>query len=266
MDEHGWSGEPDPESPDLTIMDVVDMLGGRKPLTKDETLLQLELAAGARERLWPAESNKDGKPPPDLREANLQGVNLSGAALYRARLTNALLDQTNLSGADLRRADFSGAHLWGADLIGTNLWVADLRRAYLLGANLAGANLSRAKLQGAWLQGADLRGADLQRSQMSADIVWMLPRLDGATMLGDIVWNGALLTLVDWKQVKCLGDETRIREARQRRDKKERIPGEPRCSSCLSRRRPRAARAGLCGPCVTLPAAGAAVGTPDSAA
>ena len=66
-------------------------------------------------------------------------VDLSGANLHGAYLTEA----------DLRTADFRGA---------------DLSRAYLHGADLRGADLSRADLHGAYLSGADLREANLRKA------------------------------------------------------------------------------------------------------
>jgi uncharacterized protein YjbI with pentapeptide repeats len=81
-------------------------------------------------------------------------VDLGGANLRDADLSNA-----NLGGADLRDADLSGANLSGANLGGANLRDADLRYA-----NSSHADLSNADLDGANLGGADLRDADLDFS------------------------------------------------------------------------------------------------------
>jgi len=70
----------------------------------------------------------------DLRHADMQGADLTGA---------------NLRHADLRGADLRGANLTGADLIHANLRYADLRGANLTGANLRGADLRSANLTGA---------------------------------------------------------------------------------------------------------------------
>ena len=74
-----------------------------------------------------------------LRDANLRGANLSGAALRGANLSGAALRGANLSGADLR-----DANLRDADLRGSNLRDADLRGADLRDANLRCADLSGA--------------------------------------------------------------------------------------------------------------------------
>ena len=65
----------------------------------------------------------------------------------------------NLIGADLRYADLSDVNLIGANLIGANLRYANLSDANLSNANLRYANLSDANLSYANLIGADLRYA-----------------------------------------------------------------------------------------------------------
>ena len=109
-----------------------------------------------------------------LSEANLSGAylseaHLSGANLYGANLRGANLFGADLYGANLSRADLYGANLYGADLSGANLYGADLYGANLFGADLYGANLSRADLYGANLYGADLYGADLSGVQNLSD-------------------------------------------------------------------------------------------------
>ena len=64
------------------------------------------------------------------------------------------LSQAGLRGLDLSGYDLSRADLRGADLRGTNL-----SQANLSGANLEGANLFKAVLDGADLAGAFLNGA-----------------------------------------------------------------------------------------------------------
>ena len=65
------------------------------------------------------------------------------------------LSQAGLRGLDLSGYDLSRANLRGADLRGTNLSQA----------NLSGANLERANLFKATLDGADLAGAFLNQAQ-----------------------------------------------------------------------------------------------------
>jgi Pentapeptide repeats (8 copies) len=127
----------------------------------------------------------------DLRLANLHEVNLSGANLRRAILSEASdlreasdLSEANLSGADLSGADFNGADLSGADLRlanlhGVNLSGADLRLANLHEVNLSGANLRRANISEANLLKTNLTGADLTGCRIYGVSAWDL-KLEGA--------------------------------------------------------------------------------------
>ena len=121
-----------------------------------------------------------------LSEAFLHGtrlyyVDLSGANLRQAHLgyipsneqydqeyiEGADLSRTNLTGADLSRADLEEVKLRNANLTKANLSGADLERANLWGANLVEADLSRANLIEADLRYANLAGADLTNTQLS---------------------------------------------------------------------------------------------------
>lgn len=83
---------------------------------------------------------------PNLRKAEIKGIDLTGA---------------NLRDVYLRRANLSEAILVGADLREANLSRADLRKAKLSNANLAGANLRAANLSGAEIVNANLMSAIL---------------------------------------------------------------------------------------------------------
>jgi Pentapeptide repeats (8 copies) len=96
-------------------------------------------------------------------QLNLSRVDLRGAFLHNARLSNAQFRHSNLA----------RAHLPGAQLENADLEDVDLRQANLQRVRLTGANLHEAHLQDADLRGADLRGANLQDAQ-----------LDGADLTG----------------------------------------------------------------------------------
>ncbi len=100
---------------------------------------------------------------PDLRRANLQGLDLAGANLYDAYLLGA-----NLSQAYLFEADFQAANLRSANLTRCCLIGANLHNAYLAAANLYHAYLAETDLSDAYLAQANLREADLQKALLTS--------------------------------------------------------------------------------------------------
>lgn len=96
----------------------------------------------------------------------LQGIDLTGALLLKAKLQGIYLAKANmqnaaLTGADLSNAILADAQMDNANLAEANLVGAILPRAVLSGANLQSVKLEKADLSSADLQGADLRDADL---------------------------------------------------------------------------------------------------------
>lgn len=122
----------------------------------------------------------------NLVEADLRGVNLSGANLPSADLYKA-----NLAGASLSGANLLGAILQGADLTGADLTGADLRFADLTGANLTGANLFGADLTSAVLLITNLSGADLSEAILLSAKFY------------NTVLTGANLAKTDWNSAYC---------------------------------------------------------------
>ena len=114
---------------------------------------------------------------PDLSEAILPGLALSGVNLEWATLTLAELPEAKLTEANLFAASAEGATFTGADLTRANLNSADLFQALLDNsilvnadltlANLTWARLDRADLSGAWLHMANLNGAQLRGTDLS---------------------------------------------------------------------------------------------------
>lgn len=95
--------------------------------------------------------------PPELSEANLNGMVLSAVNLRQANLSGADLSRAHLSYADLSGAYLVGAALTGADLFGADLSGADLRGSDLQGANLALANLRSVNLERTNLSNSNMR-------------------------------------------------------------------------------------------------------------
>ena len=98
----------------------------------------------------------------NLRDADLNGIELWGADLWKVNLREAQLWQAKLAGASLGRANLREASLWQANLEGAYLWKANLEGANLTEANLEQANLEGSNLKGANLQQTNLINADLR--------------------------------------------------------------------------------------------------------
>ncbi|HKB48720.1 MAG TPA: pentapeptide repeat-containing protein, partial [Ktedonobacterales bacterium] len=145
--------------------------------------------------------------------ADLRGVNLGHVCLRDIFLRRADLSGANLVFADLRGAHLADATLADADLGRIRLQQAELNYATLTGAHLreadlSGANLQYANLAGARFHSADLRGAVLHGTYLDARTVLSDARIDSRTWLGDVSWNGAALTRIDWEHVSRIGDES----------------------------------------------------------
>jgi len=148
----------------------------------------------------------------EARAADLRGVNLS-----HVPLRDVYLRRADLSGANLVFADLTGAHLADvtlndADMGRVILHRGELNYATLTGAHLRQADLSSANLQytniaGARFHNADLRGTVLHGAYLDARTILSDARLDEHTWLGDISWNGAALTRIDWDRAPRIGDE-----------------------------------------------------------
>jgi uncharacterized protein YjbI with pentapeptide repeats len=174
----------------------------------------------------------------DLRGANLCQVDLRSLPLTRTRggLTReewnpATLEQRHMAGVYLQGADLSeahlegsvlqGAHMEGATLRGTDLEEANLFRAYLKDAYLRGAHLEQAKLRGTRMEGAylleaHLEGADLRNtffdSASNLERIILSDKKFDCALLADVHWGSVNLSVVNWVQVRLLGDEDKIRQ------------------------------------------------------
>lgn len=111
------------------------------------------------------------------------------------------LEEASLRNAHLEAACLTRAHLEGADMGWAHLEGADLYRAHLEGATLFNA----------YLGGASLRNAYL-------DIATNLSRIHfedkdfGVTLTTDIHWSDANLAVINWKQLKVLGEESAAKQ------------------------------------------------------
>lgn len=155
-------------------------------------------------------------PDADLRGAEMHKANLRNASLFKAHLESAILREANLKGAILYES-----HLGGTVLCDAHLEGCDLRRAHLEGIDISLENLQHIRHWKrnfpAELGAADLRGAFFDQATDLKDIV-LGTEEHGYVLLADISWGGVNLAVVNWRQVKSLGDEYRV-EQRRRADR-----------------------------------------------
>jgi hypothetical protein len=158
---------------------------------------------------WNSWINKNVHIRPDLRNADLRGINLTGCYLAESELYGADLSEQDLTGLSLyesnltetkfnrtilTKADFTGARLYRADLIeaileGANLQATDFRDANLRRANLRETYLGGAIFTGANLYDADLNGAKLNGTTFGDNDLSVVHSLDkvthgGASIIG----------------------------------------------------------------------------------
>ena len=100
----------------------------------------------------------------DLREANLNTVDLSGASMHGVQARAAKFKDAVLVGADLSAGELEAADLRGADFTNARMDRVDMKIADLTGAILFEARLDRANFQGAILRDVNLSRADLRRA------------------------------------------------------------------------------------------------------
>ncbi|HAP01990.1 MAG TPA: hypothetical protein DCQ93_08715 [Bacteroidetes bacterium] len=98
----------------------------------------------------------------DLKNANLEGINLQYATLREANLEGA-----NLNHSNLRDADLWGVNLKQATLNNSDLTLADLSWGDMNGANFVKANLTKALVKSAQMKKCDLSNAIMVRADFT---------------------------------------------------------------------------------------------------
>lgn len=134
-------------------------------------------------------------------------INLRCAMLVGTHLEDSLLDYVDLSDADL-----TGCHLEGA-----SLWAANLREANCDGAHFEGADLWNAHLDGAFLNRAYFQEARLHEAYLPGSHFYQLRLADEdgyGPMVADIHWEGVNLSVVNWSEIRLLGDDRIAMEPR----------------------------------------------------
>ncbi|MGH3942706.1 MAG: pentapeptide repeat-containing protein [Pseudonocardiaceae bacterium] len=173
------------------------------------------LSAFVRERSSRQDQNEDWQ---ELsREASNSDIELalrslsklnSQALRIRIDLRGAQLASADLSNLNLARADLSGAVLNGSDLSFSNLAQVSLRSTSLVGSRLDGANLTDAVLDDtdltkASLVSTNLTGALIRSAKMRG--VYAISTNFSGALLGEVDLTGAHLRDVE---IKFSGDDT----------------------------------------------------------
>jgi uncharacterized protein YjbI with pentapeptide repeats len=110
---------------------------------------------------WNWWRDKNPEIAPELSEARLAGLDLTGVNFSNVTLIRADLNHANLFKANLTEADVTNANLSRADLCESNLAGANFCEANLRGAKFFSSIMFRAALNGAELNGARLGDANL---------------------------------------------------------------------------------------------------------
>lgn len=138
----------------------------------------------------------------------LIGVDLRGANLERA----------NLSGADLIGADLSDMNLIGVDLSGAGLIGVDLSETQLMLANLRDASLITVCLIGVELFDADFRGTELNCITLDA-VDFSFAKIDTTTNFGPaFLKDKNKPPQFSQKQIEQLGIEMKLGELEEGED------------------------------------------------
>ncbi|SRR6266496_1718989 len=116
-------------------------------------------------KLWNEWRGNNPEISPDLRFADIPGIDLSGANLSKM----------NLNGANLQAANFTGANLDKATICGANLIGADFSKSYLSRTNFSNSNLSQSNCTRAAITGTNfyrtiLDNADFTNAYMTEAI------------------------------------------------------------------------------------------------
>ena len=144
----------------------------------------------------------------DLRQEHLHGLPLACllGGLKANEWLQASQEQRRMAALHLESANLSFANLEGAYLASAYLERADLFSAHLERADFYEANLEGTYLRKAHLEGASLRGTFCNVATNLSD-VHLGNEEFGFAFLSYTHWSEANLSLVNWAQIKELGDE-----------------------------------------------------------
>lgn len=147
------------------------------PATTEEELVEIDLQdALVSHKLWVDTGGKEGTvmsiEHADLREAELEGIDLSRcglpfASFQRANCKNAVLRRCNLIAADFVESNLDNANLAASRLSGARFNKAMVRNTVFLGSDLSNANFRGLRMVNCDLSGTNLAGTDFRDADLS---------------------------------------------------------------------------------------------------
>ncbi|MBO9506245.1 pentapeptide repeat-containing protein [Thalassospira sp. A3_1] len=153
--------------PDETALPVADTAPIDTAI--DEELVEIDLMTALQgHRLWVDTGGKEGAmmsiEHADLRDADLEGIDLTRCALPHVSFRNANCQKAVLRRCDMTAGDFIGCNLDQAVLAASRLAGARFTDAILRNTVFLGSDLSGASFRGMTLHNCDLSGANLAKT------------------------------------------------------------------------------------------------------
>ena len=156
-------------------------------------------------------------------QLSLAAIHMEGTDLRNIHMEGAKLSGAYLVDADLRAAHLENANLIRAHLQGVRCHFANLRHAHLRAAHLENANLYNVKLENTFLNEVYLTDAFLAEVYLEGarldEVILSNERRVGPRFV-DVHWDNVNLAVVEWSQIKMLGDEYVARQKEQDGKKK----------------------------------------------
>lgn len=158
---------PTPDAKPAPVVEEED--GDEGIVADDENLVEIDIkTALLTHKTWVDTGGKEGKmvsfEHADLRNEDLEGIDLTRCVLPQASLQNANCEGAVLRRCDLTMANFTGARLKNAILAASRLSGANFKDAQLANTVFLGADLANANLRGAKLHNCDFSGCNLLRT------------------------------------------------------------------------------------------------------